>query len=346
MQEALEKWAAARLADAQVAAAYGGQMLATRGLPAPDELQLAALLSTSALAVGVNLLLVLLVPRGRKFVLEAVESVLAVALIVVLVATVLGLPLGERRRGGRRRRAQLAGLPSAQASPGMRRCDAIGRAEDAGVLRAAGTAAAAPSVLPCLPALPEGCRCWLVPTACFPPNPLSPLPCSHHLLGTQGVCLPAQPAALHSCRGRADRVGEERGATMTLPRSLLLTAPLERCSSAAALMPHRFEAGAAPPASPVPLACGSAPIRPLAPLPRPLSSVRSLTHSSPHSLCPQLLQLSFPLSAPPLAPHFTVPALTLIVCFATIRGRLARFPCPRRAPWPRRPQFCTFVTMK
>ncbi|PSC70025.1 DNA internalization-related competence Rec2 [Micractinium conductrix] len=68
-------------------------MLATRGLPAPDELQLAALLSTSALAVGVNLLLVLLVPRGRKFVLEAVESVLAVALIVVLVATVLGLPL-------------------------------------------------------------------------------------------------------------------------------------------------------------------------------------------------------------------------------------------------------------
>ncbi|KAI7836118.1 hypothetical protein COHA_009997 [Chlorella ohadii] len=36
----------------------------------------------------------LLVPKGRKLVFDTVETVLAIALIVVLLAVVLGLPLG------------------------------------------------------------------------------------------------------------------------------------------------------------------------------------------------------------------------------------------------------------
>lgn len=93
MQGLVQQFADARLADWQVTTNYGQQLLSQGSLLPPSDAQLTALLSISALAVGINVLLMLLVPKGRKLVLDTIETVLAIALIVVLVAIVLGLPL-------------------------------------------------------------------------------------------------------------------------------------------------------------------------------------------------------------------------------------------------------------
>ena len=102
-QQALQAFVEARAADLAATQAYVGQLVAARGWTAPDDAQLAALASTALLAVAINVLLMLLVPKGRKLVFDTVETVLAIALIVVLLAVVLGRPLGERRRRRRRR---------------------------------------------------------------------------------------------------------------------------------------------------------------------------------------------------------------------------------------------------
>ncbi len=91
----MQQFAEARLADVQTTLAYGGGLLQHGSLAPPSDAQLAALLSTLGLVVTINLTLMLLVPRGRKLVLDTVETVLAIALLAVLIVTVLGLPLGE-----------------------------------------------------------------------------------------------------------------------------------------------------------------------------------------------------------------------------------------------------------
>ena len=96
MQALAQQFAEARLADARVVQAYVSALVQHGSLAAPDDGQLAALVSTLLLTAAINVLLMLLVPRGRKLVLDTAESVLAIALILVLLATVLGLPLGER----------------------------------------------------------------------------------------------------------------------------------------------------------------------------------------------------------------------------------------------------------
>lgn len=106
-QQALQAFVEARAADLAATQAYVGQLVAARGWTAPDDAQLAALASTALLAVAINVLLMLLVPKGRKLVFDTVETVLAIALIVVLLAVVLGLPLGERRRRRRVGRSRL-----------------------------------------------------------------------------------------------------------------------------------------------------------------------------------------------------------------------------------------------
>ncbi|PRW33611.1 hypothetical protein C2E21_7719 [Chlorella sorokiniana] len=93
-QQALQAFVDARAADLAATQAYVGQLVASRGWAPPDDAQLAALASTALLAVAINVLLMLLVPKGRKLVFDTVETVLAIALIVVLLAVVLGLPLG------------------------------------------------------------------------------------------------------------------------------------------------------------------------------------------------------------------------------------------------------------
>lgn len=100
MQEALQQFYAARLAEAQVAAAYAQGLWQAGTLAPPDDAQMAALVSSALLALVVNVALALLLPKGRKLVFDTVETVLAIALIIVLVGVVLGLPLGERSRCG------------------------------------------------------------------------------------------------------------------------------------------------------------------------------------------------------------------------------------------------------
>ena len=113
MQNLVQEFAAARLQDAATVRAYVSGILQQGNLAAPDEAQLAAIVSTLLLVVATNVLLMLLTPKGRKLVLDTVETVLAVALIAVLLAVVLGLPLGERR--GRVTAAWLPNLHHAMA---------------------------------------------------------------------------------------------------------------------------------------------------------------------------------------------------------------------------------------
>lgn len=90
----MEAFLAQRAADLRLVRDYGASLLAQGQLvPPSDDAQL-ALRATASLALGGLLLLALAVPRGRKLVFETVETVLAVALIIVLLAAVLGLPLG------------------------------------------------------------------------------------------------------------------------------------------------------------------------------------------------------------------------------------------------------------
>jgi hypothetical protein len=95
MQALVHQFAHARLADARVVQAYVSAVVQHGSLAAPDDVQLAALVSTLLLTAAINVLLMLLVPRGRKLVLDTAETVLAIALILILLAVVLGLPLGE-----------------------------------------------------------------------------------------------------------------------------------------------------------------------------------------------------------------------------------------------------------
>ncbi|KAL4419704.1 hypothetical protein ABPG75_006802 [Micractinium tetrahymenae] len=93
MQNLVQQFAEARLAEVQTTLAYAGALLQRGSLAPPSDAQLAALLSTLGLVAAINVTLTLLVPRGRKLVLDTVETVLAIALLVVLIVTVLGLPL-------------------------------------------------------------------------------------------------------------------------------------------------------------------------------------------------------------------------------------------------------------
>lgn len=93
--QALQQFALALHQDLLIVKAYAtGLLQQTGGLAAPDDTQLAALVSSALVMLGLPVLLLVLLPRGRKFVLDALETVLAIALIAILLAVVLGLPLG------------------------------------------------------------------------------------------------------------------------------------------------------------------------------------------------------------------------------------------------------------
>lgn len=96
---ALQQFADDRLRDGAVALQYLTG-LQHSGLAAPDDAQLAALSSTALVAVTATLLLLLLAPRSRALLFQGVEAVVAMTLVVVLCAVVLGLPLGEPTSAG------------------------------------------------------------------------------------------------------------------------------------------------------------------------------------------------------------------------------------------------------
>lgn len=121
MQGLLQEFAGGRVADLRVTLDYAAQLWHQRWLVEPDNTQLTALLSTLGLAVAINVLLMLLVPRGRKLVLDTVETVLAIALLAVLIAAVLGLPLGECFLSG----GSGSGGSSVWATPTVQHCVAL-----------------------------------------------------------------------------------------------------------------------------------------------------------------------------------------------------------------------------
>jgi hypothetical protein len=95
MQAFLQEFAAARAHDFLIIKAYAEGLLHSGGFNAPDDAQAAALVSLLLLATAVNVGLLLLLPKGRRVVFDTVETILAIALIIILLAVVLGLPLGE-----------------------------------------------------------------------------------------------------------------------------------------------------------------------------------------------------------------------------------------------------------
>lgn len=181
MQVLVHQFADARLADARVVQAYVSALVQHGSLVAPDDAQLAALVSTLLLTAAINVLLMLLVPRGRKLVLDTAETVLAIALILVLLAVVLGLPLGEW--GARRQLSHCRPrtvLPAAEASSFF------------------SNANASHLNLLLYPAIPTSC-------------------CRHHLSDTQGSGLPAECPAGDTCCHGAGGCGAQPGGAVRCP---------------------------------------------------------------------------------------------------------------------------------
>ena len=96
-QAALESWAAALLAEWQLAAQFVAGLAASGTIAAPDAHQQRALQSLLVTSLaGVVCIALALSRRGRKLSWDSVETVLASILILTLLGVVLGLPLGTR----------------------------------------------------------------------------------------------------------------------------------------------------------------------------------------------------------------------------------------------------------
>ena len=94
LQTLLVGFLAARQQDLQ--AAWGMLALALRrgSLPASSEMSRSVVWTTLAAVVAPYFVLVLATAKRRKLLFDSVESILAVALVLILLAMVLGLPIG------------------------------------------------------------------------------------------------------------------------------------------------------------------------------------------------------------------------------------------------------------
>ena len=97
--------------DVRVVIAYAAGVVRA-GLAAPDAAQARALASTALAVAAAWLLVALAVPRGRRVVVDVLETVLAVVLIAMLLAVVLLLPLGAPDLARARRLHASFPLPS------------------------------------------------------------------------------------------------------------------------------------------------------------------------------------------------------------------------------------------
>ena len=61
-----------------------------------DDFTASMLWTSAALILLPNLLVILAKRKSRKLLLDSLESILAVALVIVLLGIVLGLPVGEQ----------------------------------------------------------------------------------------------------------------------------------------------------------------------------------------------------------------------------------------------------------
>ena len=80
--------------ELQLAQHVAYKSFATRSLPTNQDLTWSTVLTSIAALLLVNLLLSMLTRRGRKLVLDTVETILATILVVILISIVLGLPIG------------------------------------------------------------------------------------------------------------------------------------------------------------------------------------------------------------------------------------------------------------
>lgn len=85
-----------RLSDLSVAQEIILRAYTKRSLPSTEELPLNVALTALTAFLLANVLLFALTAKGRKFVLESAEAVLAVILIILLLVIVLGLPVGKQ----------------------------------------------------------------------------------------------------------------------------------------------------------------------------------------------------------------------------------------------------------
>jgi hypothetical protein len=92
---AIQTFLEQRRSDLVFAQQYGSDLMQHRSLARAGDLPSNVLLTALATVALAHLLLACLTRRGRKIVVEAVDTALAVVLIVALLAIVLGLPFGR-----------------------------------------------------------------------------------------------------------------------------------------------------------------------------------------------------------------------------------------------------------
>ncbi|CAK0782677.1 hypothetical protein CVIRNUC_005872 [Coccomyxa viridis] len=92
--EQLEKWTQTRTQNLQQTWTILSRSYQTRTLPVWDDFTASMLWTSAALILLPNLLVILAKRKSRKLLLDSLESILAVALVIVLLGIVLGLPVG------------------------------------------------------------------------------------------------------------------------------------------------------------------------------------------------------------------------------------------------------------
>lgn len=117
--DALRSFAEHRGAELAAAHSYALDLVHRRSLPHAGDLPSNVLLTTLATVALAHVLLACLTQRGRKLVVDSVDTVLAVALIIILLGIVLGLPVGASFGSA------LSSCRRRQAKPPVRACSAV-----------------------------------------------------------------------------------------------------------------------------------------------------------------------------------------------------------------------------
>lgn len=90
----LQEFFDARVADLTVAQGLLSKAIQNKAVPSLNDVPSSAIYTSLAAIVGVQILVMMLTSKGRRVVLDTVETILAVALILVLLAVVIGCPIG------------------------------------------------------------------------------------------------------------------------------------------------------------------------------------------------------------------------------------------------------------
>lgn len=92
--EGVQQFVQARLADLTAAQGLASKAWQDRTLPVWSDIPASSLYTTLAGMVLVQVLFAMATSKGRRLVFDVVETILAIILICVLLAIVIGLPIG------------------------------------------------------------------------------------------------------------------------------------------------------------------------------------------------------------------------------------------------------------